>query len=246
MERLKQAKEDTHLPNYKACDSDIFFFLVKSNYTFKNCQMLRIAWKYFSSFATPNSLRKEAQQLRIETDTRTKWHNFDNNMRLSERALEVERWRAELERYLREVEAEAAVARDAKEACERALEAKVNEQKIILTDFFYILFHQLSLFKLSRILCVRYFVAEVMHRCSSSSNRNINNQELACTPQHFNIDISIFFPSSPQVIPAEVVTECLSIREGRREHEVVRDPVEHSLRRESDLIEQIRGKLKDR
>ncbi len=31
------------------------------------------------------ALRKEAQQLRIETDTKTKWHNFDNNMRLSER-----------------------------------------------------------------------------------------------------------------------------------------------------------------
>ena len=31
------------------------------------------------------NLRKEAQLLKIETDTRTKWHNFDNNMRLSER-----------------------------------------------------------------------------------------------------------------------------------------------------------------
>lgn len=31
------------------------------------------------------NLRKEAQMLRIETDTATKWHNFDNNMRLSER-----------------------------------------------------------------------------------------------------------------------------------------------------------------
>ncbi len=88
------------------------------------------------------------------------------------RALEIERWRAELERYLREVEQEAAILTQAKEACERALEAKV--------------------------------------------------------------------------IPAEVVTECLSIREGRREHEVVRDPVEHSLRRESDLVEEIRTRLKDR
>lgn len=31
------------------------------------------------------NLRKEAQLLKIETDTRTKWHNFENNMRLSER-----------------------------------------------------------------------------------------------------------------------------------------------------------------
>ncbi len=66
-------------------------------------------------------------------------------------------------------------------------------------------------------------------------------------PVRPNISMStVSLYPSPQVIPAEVVTECLSIREGRREHEVVRDPVEHSLRRESDLIEQIRGKLKDR
>ncbi len=31
------------------------------------------------------NLRKEAQLLRIETDTRTKWHNYENNMKLSER-----------------------------------------------------------------------------------------------------------------------------------------------------------------
>ena len=31
------------------------------------------------------ALRKEAQMLRIETDTDTKWHNFENNMRLAER-----------------------------------------------------------------------------------------------------------------------------------------------------------------
>ena len=31
------------------------------------------------------NLRKEAQLLRIETDARTKWNNYENNMRLSER-----------------------------------------------------------------------------------------------------------------------------------------------------------------
>lgn len=30
-------------------------------------------------------LRKEAQLLKIATDTKTKWHNYENNMRLSER-----------------------------------------------------------------------------------------------------------------------------------------------------------------
>ena len=45
-----------------------------------------------------------------------------------------------------------------------------------------------------------------------------------------------------KLIPLDVVTECLSLREGRREFEVVRDPVEHSLRREQQLIQEIREK----
>lgn len=80
--------------------------------------------------------------------------------------MEIERWQQELEKTLREVDAEAATLQGAKEYCERALEAKV--------------------------------------------------------------------------IPMEVVTECLSLREGRREFEVVRDPVEHSLKREHHIIEEIR------
>ena len=31
------------------------------------------------------NVRKEAQMLKIETDNRTKWFNFENNMKLSER-----------------------------------------------------------------------------------------------------------------------------------------------------------------
>ena len=45
-----------------------------------------------------------------------------------------------------------------------------------------------------------------------------------------------------KLIPLDVVTECLSLREGRREFEVVRDPVEHSLRREQQLVQEIRDK----
>lgn len=41
------------------------------------------------------------------------------------RAQQIERWQKELEKYLREVEAEISILSDAKEACERALEAKV-------------------------------------------------------------------------------------------------------------------------
>lgn len=31
------------------------------------------------------NLRKDAQMLKLETDTRTKWHNYENNMKLSRR-----------------------------------------------------------------------------------------------------------------------------------------------------------------
>ena len=78
------------------------------------------------------------------------------------RAQDVERWRKQLEKTLAEVNAEIAVQHDAKEACERALEAKA--------------------------------------------------------------------------LPHDVVTECLSTRETRRQFEVVRDPVEHSLNDENLLI----------
>jgi hypothetical protein len=43
-----------------------------------------------------------------------------------------------------------------------------------------------------------------------------------------------------------VVTECLSIREARRQHEVVRDPVEHSLNDENFMIDKIRSILRTR
>ncbi len=43
-----------------------------------------------------------------------------------------------------------------------------------------------------------------------------------------------------KAIPHDVVTECISIREARRQHEVVRDPVEHSLNDENLLIGKIR------
>ena len=39
-----------------------------------------------------------------------------------------------------------------------------------------------------------------------------------------------------KALPHDVVTECLSTRETRRQFEVVRDPVEHSLNDENLLI----------
>ena len=50
--------------------------------------------------------------LQLETEARTKWHNFDNNMRLSDRAQDIERWQRELEKTLREVDAEAATLQE--------------------------------------------------------------------------------------------------------------------------------------
>ena len=82
----------------------------------------------------------------------------------------MERWRKQLEKTLDEVVSEIGVLAEAKESCERALEAKA--------------------------------------------------------------------------LPHDVVTECLSVREGRREYEVVRDPVESSLNNENHLIEKIRSQLK--
>lgn len=43
-----------------------------------------------------------------------------------------------------------------------------------------------------------------------------------------------------KALPSDVTTECISIRETRRQFEVVRDPVEHSLNAEAKLISQIR------
>ena len=47
-----------------------------------------------------------------------------------------------------------------------------------------------------------------------------------------------------KALPHDVVTECLSIREVRRQFEVVRDPVEHCLNDENLLIEKCRSVLK--
>ena len=47
-----------------------------------------------------------------------------------------------------------------------------------------------------------------------------------------------------KALPHDVVTECLSTRESRRQYEVVRDPVEHSLNDENLLIEKCRHLLK--
>ncbi len=49
---------------------------------------------------------------------------FQKSLEKFFRAADVERWRKQLEKTLAEVNAEISVLHDAKEACERALEAK--------------------------------------------------------------------------------------------------------------------------
>ena len=72
-----------------------------------------------------HSLRQEAKQLRIDADAKTKWFNYENNVKLNERVRNITEWRDKLDQCLRDLNLEISVQKDAKEACERALEAKV-------------------------------------------------------------------------------------------------------------------------
>lgn len=45
------------------------------------------------------------------------------------------------------------------------------------------------------------------------------------------------------VIPLEVSTECLTLREGRRGYELVADPVEEQLKKEVELIKRVQQVL---
>jgi len=71
-----------------------------------------------------HSLRQEAKQLRIDADAKTKWFNYENNVKLNERVRNITEWRDKLDQCLRDLNLEISVQKDAKEACERALEAK--------------------------------------------------------------------------------------------------------------------------
>ena len=58
-------------------------------------------------------------------DAKTKWFNYENNVKLNERVRNITEWRDKLDQCLRDLNLEISVQKDAKEACERALEAKV-------------------------------------------------------------------------------------------------------------------------
>ena len=84
-----------------------------------------------------HSLRQEAKQLRIDADAKTKWFNYENNVKLNERVRNITEWRDKLDQCLRDLNLEISVQKDAKEACERALEAKVRSRamSIIIVTF---------------------------------------------------------------------------------------------------------------
>jgi len=81
-----------------------------------------------------HSLRQEAKQLRIDADAKTKWFNYENNVKLNERVRNITEWRDKLDQCLRDLNLEISVQKDAKEACERALEAKNLPLEIALEN----------------------------------------------------------------------------------------------------------------
>jgi len=81
-----------------------------------------------------HALRQEAKQLRIDADAKTKWFNYENNVRLNDRVRNITEWREKLDQCLRDLNLEISVQKDAKEACERALEAKNLPLEIALEN----------------------------------------------------------------------------------------------------------------
>merc|ERR1711963_502189 len=81
-----------------------------------------------------HALRQEAKQLRIDAEAKTKWFNYENNVKLNERVRNITEWRDKLDQCLRDLNLEISVQKDAKEACERALEAKNLPLEIALEN----------------------------------------------------------------------------------------------------------------
>ena len=81
-----------------------------------------------------HALRQEAKQLRIDAEAKTKWFNYENNVRLNDRVRNITEWRDKLDQCLRDLNLEISVQKDAKEACERALEAKNLPLEIALEN----------------------------------------------------------------------------------------------------------------
>lgn len=69
------------------------------------------------------NLRHEARQLRNETQIRTEWDTYHNNVRLADRITELSRWKETLEACLDRVEKETKLLKDEKFSTERELDA---------------------------------------------------------------------------------------------------------------------------
>ena len=92
------------------------------------CQVARNTRDY------SHALRQEAKQLRIDAEAKTKWFNYENNVKLNERVRNITEWRDKLDQCLKDINLEISVQKDAKEACERALEAKNMPLEIVLEN----------------------------------------------------------------------------------------------------------------
>ena len=97
--------------------------VIDTNISISNNKYLKVAR---NTRDYSHSLRQEAKQLRIDADAKTKWFNYENNVKLNERVRNITEWRDKLDQCLRDINLEISVQKDAKEACERALEAKVR------------------------------------------------------------------------------------------------------------------------
>ncbi|KAM4657075.1 LOW QUALITY PROTEIN: tektin-2 [Amazona ochrocephala] len=71
-----------------------------------------------------HQVRQEARTLRNKTSNQAKWDEHDNRTRLAERIRSVNRWKETLDKCLADVDAEINALAKAKEAAERALQAK--------------------------------------------------------------------------------------------------------------------------
>ncbi|KAF4100636.1 hypothetical protein G5714_018832 [Onychostoma macrolepis] len=110
-----------------------------------------------------HEIRQEGRALRNETTSKTNWDEYDSSRRLSDRIIDVARWKENLKACAQQVDAEMDALTLSKEETERALAATV--------------------------------------------------------------------------LPLEVTAECLNHREGRRNKELVSDPVEAELKKEVEVID---------
>lgn len=69
------------------------------------------------------NLRHEGRQLRNETNIKTEWDTYHNNVRLADRVTELDRWKEVLEACLQRIDKEVGLLRDEKYETEKEIES---------------------------------------------------------------------------------------------------------------------------